>query len=98
MLELVQIAEVVLDGQASLTRPAERFTQLFLRDQHPCPQGRDRPHIGEVVTHIQALRLVEQVEGAAQISFGLADPSHRDPPAIAVLRQADVLAELLAAQ
>src|SRR5947209_5413294 len=46
----------------------------------------------------QALRLVEQVQRAAQIPFGLADPGHRDPPAIPVLRQPGVLAQFLASQ
>jgi hypothetical protein len=49
-------------------------------------------------SHIQVLRLVEQVECATQISFSLPYPRHRDPPAIPVLRQPGVLAQLLAAQ
>ena len=98
VLELAQVDEVVVDGQALLTRPAERFTQLPLRDPDPCLQRRDRPHVGEEITHIQALRLVEQIECAAQISFSLPYPGHRDPPAIPVLRQPDVLAQLLAPQ
>ena len=98
VVELAQIAEVVVNRQALLTRPAEGFTQRPLRDQHPGPQGRDRPHVGEVVTHIQALRLVEQVECAAQISFSLPYPSHRDTPAVGVLPQPDVLTQLLAPQ
>ena len=65
VLELAQVAELVLDGQAPLTHPAERFTQLALRDPHPRPQRRDRPHVGGEVADVQALRLVEQVERAA---------------------------------
>ena len=98
VLELAQVAEVVLNGQALLTRPAEGVIQPPLRDPHPCPQRRDRTHVGREVTHVQALRLVEQVERAVQISFSLPDPSHRDAPAIAVLRQPGVLAQLLARQ
>ena len=98
VLELAQVTEVVVDGQALLTRPAEGFTEPALRDPDPCLQRRDRPHIREEVAHIQALRLVEQVECAAQVSFSLAYPGHRDPPAIRVLRQPGVLAQLLAAQ
>ena len=98
VLELAQVTEVVIDGQALLTRPAEGFTESALRDPDPCLQRRDRPHVGEEVAHIQALRLVEQVECAAQISFSLAYPGHRDPPAIPVLRQPGVLAQLLAPQ
>ena len=86
VLELAQVAEVVLSGQALLTRPAEGFAQPPLRDPHPCPQRRDRTHIGEEVTHVQALCLVEQVERAVQISLGLPYASHRDAPAIPVLR------------
>src|SRR5947208_3225307 len=85
VLELAQVAEVVVDGQTSLTGPAEGFTQLPLGDPHPCPQGRDRPHVGEEVTRIEALRLVEQVDCAARVSFSLAYPGHRVPPAMPVM-------------
>src|SRR3954454_5521776 len=98
VLELARVAEVVVNRQALLTRPAKGFTQRPLRDQHPGPQGRDRPYVGEVITHIQALRLVEQVECAAQISFSLPYPSHRDTPAVGVLPQSNVLTQLLAPQ
>ena len=98
MLELAQVTEVVVSGQALLTRPAERFTESALRDPGPCPQGRDRPHVREEVAHVHALRLVEQIERAAQIPLSLAYSGHRDPPAIPVLRQPDGLAQLLAAQ
>ena len=98
VLELAQVAEVVRGGQTSLPHPAERFTQPPLCDPHPCPHGRDGSHIGEEVTDVQALRLIEQVECAVQISFSLSYPGHRDLPAVPVLRQACVLAQLLASQ
>ena len=98
VLELAQVAEVVLGGQALLTRPVQGFTQPALRDPHPCLQRRYRTHIWEKVTHIQALCLVEQVERAVQISLGLPYSSHRDAPAIPVLREPGVLAQLLAFQ
>src|ERR1022692_1934470 len=79
-------------------RPAEGFTEAALRDPDPCLQRRDRPHIREHVAHVQALRLVEQLKCAGQVSFSLGYPSHRDPPAILVLRQSVVLAQLLARQ
>src|SRR6266545_2875933 len=87
-----------MSGQALLTRPAEGFTQPPLRDPHPCLQRRDRTHIREEVTHMQALCLLEQVERAVQVSLGLPYASHCDPPAIPVLREPGVLALLLAAQ
>ena len=98
VLELAQVAEVVINGQALLTRPAESFTESALRDPDPCPQCRDRPHIREEVAHIEALRLVEQVKRAGQVSLSLRDPGHRHPPAIPVLRQPGVLTQLLASQ
>src|SRR6185437_5956369 len=98
VLELARVAEVVIDGQAMLTGPAESFTESALRDPDPGPRGRDRPHVREEVAHIEALRLVEQVERAAQISFGLPYPRHRHPPAVTVLRQPGLLAEFLASQ
>ena len=98
VLELAQVTEVVISGQALFARPAERLAQCALRDPGPRLQGRDRPHVGEEVAHVPALGLVEQVEGAAQIPFSLAYPGHRGPPAIAILRQPVVLAQLLALQ
>ena len=98
MLELAQVTEVVIRGQALLTRPAQRFTEPALCDPDPGLQRRDRPYVREEVAHIQALRLVEQIECAAQVSFSLAYPGHRDPPAVRVLRQPVVLAQLLAPQ
>src|ERR1700722_10533228 len=79
-------------------RPAEGFTESALRDPDPGPQRRDRPHVGEKVAYVQALRLIEQIKCAVQIPFSLAYPSHRDPPAIRVLRQPDMLTQLLAPQ
>src|SRR5215469_13799715 len=85
VLERAQVAEVVRNGEATLTCPAEGFTQPPLRDPHPCHERRDRTHIGEEVTHIQAFCLLEQVESTGQISFGLSYASHRNAPAILVL-------------
>src|SRR5690242_1645998 len=81
-----------------LTRPAESFAESALRDPDPCPHRRDRPHIREKVAHIEALCLVEQVERAAEISFGLPYPGHRHTPAVPVLRQPGVLAEFVASE
>jgi hypothetical protein len=80
VLELAQVAQVVRNGEALLTRPTEGFPQPPLRDPHPCHERRDRTHIWEEVSHIQALCLVEQVESAIQISLGLPYSSHRNVP------------------
>ena len=64
VLELAQVAELVVDGQAPLPRPAERLGPPALRDQHPRPQRRDRPHVRGEVADVEALRLVEQLERA----------------------------------
>ena len=96
MFELVQVAQAVVHGQTPLPRPSEGIGPPALRDEHPRPQRGDRPDVRREVTDVAALRLVEQLEGAAQVAVGLADPGHRDPPAIAVLRQADVLAQVTA--
>ena len=98
VLELAQVAELVLGGQALVARPAEGVVEPTLRDPDPGPQGRDRPHVGGEVADVDPLRVVEQVERTVQVSLGLADPGHRDPPAVRVLRQPDVLAQRLAAQ
>src|SRR2546421_11130094 len=85
VFELAQVAEVIRNGEAKLTRPVEGFTHPPLGDPHPCHERCDRTHLWEEVTHIQALCLVEQVERAGQISFGLSYASHRNAPTIAVL-------------
>ena len=98
VLELAQVAEVVCNGQPPLTRPAKGFIQPPLRDPHPRLHCRDRTHVGKEVAHVQALCLLEQVERAVQISLSLAYASHGHAPAIRVLRQPGVLAQLLARQ
>ena len=60
VLELAQVAEVVLSRQALLTRPAEGFAQPPLRDPHPRLQRRDRAHVRGEVARVPALGLVEQ--------------------------------------
>ena len=98
VLELAQIGEIGLSRQALRTRPGQGLAHPALRGQHARPQRRDRPHVRGEVTRVHALGLVEQVEGAVQISLGVPDSRHRDPPAIRVLRQPGVLAQLLGAQ
>src|SRR6266496_2368760 len=98
VLELAQVAKFVLSRQSLLTRPAECFRQPPLRDPHPCLPRRDRMHIGGKVTHVQTLCRVEQVESAVQVSLCLPYASHRDTPAIPVLREPGVLTHLLASQ
>ena len=98
MLELAQVAELVPGRQVLLTRPFQGFAQLPLRDPDLCLQRGDGPHPGQVTAHILALGLEEHVERAVQVSFGRADPSHGDTPAIRVLLEASVVAQFLAHQ
>src|SRR5262249_51182841 len=98
VLEFAQVAEVVLGGQALFTRPAKGLAQSPLRDPHPCHECRYRTHIGEEVSDIQALCLVEQVESAVQISLGLPYASQSNTPTRPVLREPCALAQLLAFQ
>src|SRR6516164_4070669 len=96
MLELAQVAEVIRNREALLTRPAEGFTHPPLRDPHPCYERHYRAHIWEEVSSVQALCLVKQVESAVQISLRFPYSSHRNVPAIPILRYPAVLAQLLA--
>ena len=98
VLELAQVRQVVISGQVLLTRPAEGSTESALPDPDLCPQRRNRPHIREEVADIAALRLVEQVKGAGQVALSLRHPGHGYSPAIPVLRQSGVLAQILARQ
>src|SRR5918995_5403519 len=95
VLELAQVAEIIMGGQAPLPRPVESFTQPTLGDPHPCLQRRYGTHVRVEVAHVQALCLVEQVERAVQVSVGLPYPSHSYAPAIRVLREPGALALLL---
>src|SRR3712207_8130378 len=62
VLELAQVAEVVMGGQALLTRPAQGFSQPTLRNPHPRLQRRYGTHVGVGTFDILALRLVERSE------------------------------------
>ena len=53
------------------------------------------PHVGREVADVDALGLLEQRDGAGQVAFGLAQLGAGDPPAVRVLRQTQVLAQLL---
>src|SRR5919202_2109546 len=81
VLELVEVAEVVMGRQALRTYPIERFTQPALRDPHARLQRCDWPHVGREVTPIPALGLVEQIERALQIALDLPEASHGHAPA-----------------
>src|SRR5262249_53869886 len=69
------------------------FRLVPLRNPHPCLERRNRPRIRKEVTRVQALRLAQEVERACQIALRLPDASHRDAPAILVLRQSGVVAQ-----
>jgi hypothetical protein len=86
VLELAQVAEVVVGGQALLPRPAQGFTQPDLGDPHPRLQRRYGTHVGVWTLDILALRLVEQIERTVQVSLGFLDSRHGNVPAIARLR------------
>ena len=98
VIKLAQVAEVVISRQSPLARPAERLIQLSLGSPYARLQRRDRAHIGEKVTHIQRLCLVQQGERAVQISLRFTDASHGDAPAIGVLREPGMLSLFLASQ
>ena len=53
VLELAQVAEVVVDRQALLARPAQGLAQPPLRDPHARRHRGDGPHIREVVARVQ---------------------------------------------
>ena len=56
VLELAQVAELVVDGQAPLPRPAERLADSPCAIQHPRPQRRDRPHVRGEVADVDGAR------------------------------------------
>ena len=95
VLELAQVAEVVIGGQPLLLHPAQRIAHAALRDQHARPDGTDRTHVRGEVGCVQPFRLVQQAEGGVDVSLGHADAGNGDPHAMPVLRQAGVLAQLL---
>ena len=98
VVELAHVAQLVLDGDAMRAGPAQRLAQLPLRDPDPGLHRGDRPDIRVVVARVQPFRLVKELESGVEISFGLPDASHRDAPAIWVLRQTGTFTEVLAQQ
>ena len=72
MFELVQVAEIVVDGQAPLTRPLQRFGQPALRNPDPGLQRRYGTHVRQGRPDEQALSLVQQAESALQVALCLA--------------------------
>ena len=96
VLELAQVGQLVVHRQSLAARPVADVVQPALPDPDPRLQRRDRADPGREVPDVHPVRLVEQVERAVEVSLGLADPGHGDPPPVAVLRQSLVLAELLA--
>jgi hypothetical protein len=62
VLELTQVAEVVINGEAPLTRPSQGFSSVNL--PNPPLQRRYRTHIRDGAPVIEPFRLVEQVESA----------------------------------
>ena len=95
VLVLADVGQVVVRGEVVLARPVEGLRQPALRHQQACPHRRHRPHVGGEVADVDALGLLEQRDGAGQVAFDLAQPGAGDPPAVRVLRQAEVLAQLL---
>ena len=66
VLELAQLAEVVVSGQAPLARSTQGFGQPAPPQPHPRPQRRDGAHVGDGATGMHALRVVEQVDCACR--------------------------------
>ena len=97
VLELLEVAEVVPGGQATLAGPICRLAQTSCRDPQPYLSCGDRSDIRGVVADVEAGSLVEQIEGTAQISLGLPDSSGDDARPVRVLRKAEVVAEVAAA-
>ena len=80
VLELAQVAELVVGRQTPLLRPSRAR-----RRASPCASrsrartAGDRPHVRGEVAGVDALRLVEQLERAVEVALGLAggEPSRR---------------------
>ncbi len=94
---LAQVRRLVVRGNAVPAGPLQRGGQVPVRRQHSGAQCRDRSHVRREVAHVHAFRLREQPERRAGIALGLPDQRHRHPPPAGVLRQAELLAELVTA-
>src|ERR687894_123985 len=78
VLELAHVVRVVVDRQPPLLRPRERVGPSALSGEHARPQRRDRPHLGEVVTDVAALRLLQETE--CRRAAARSPPSAWTPP------------------
>ena len=95
VLELPEVADVVVRREPAPLGPLEGQVRAPLTDPHPGPSGRDGLHVGGEVAVVDPLRLVEQGERAGQVAVGLADAGLGDAPAVRGARQAEVVAELV---
>ena len=96
VLELAQVVRLVRHRQPAFRRPRERQVRPALPDPDPGPHRGDGSYVGREVCVVDVLCLGEQIECAGGITVDLVQPGHGDPPAVPVLGQARVLAELMA--
>jgi len=98
VLELAQVAKIVVDGEIALTHPAQGFAEPTLGQPDLRFHRSNRPHIWKKVTHIPVLCLVEEIERADQISLSLQYSSFCDAPTMRVLREPGMFTQLRASQ
>ncbi len=93
VLELIQVREIVRDGQAASARPSLSLGQVSLCEIHLCLQRCDRAHIGHRVLDVHPLRGIEQFERRVIVALSLFHAGLRDVPAVRPIHQGRALAQ-----
>ena len=90
---LGEVAQLVVNGDASARRPAARRREIASRDVHAGGDRRNGASGRRIVGVIELLRLVEELERAGEVAVDLRQASLGHTPAIGVLRQREVIAQ-----
>jgi hypothetical protein len=96
MLELRDVAEVIVGGEPVCLRPAVPGIEPAQLDLDPGLHRGDRSDTGRVVGVVAGGGLGEQFERFSEVSLGLMEASGGNPPPVGVLREPQVFAKFCA--
>ena len=94
VLVLAEVDGVVVGGETGVGRPLLGAGEVAGGEPHPGRGGGDRPRLWGVVGVVALLGFPEQVEGPGVVAVGGSEPGLDDAPAVGVLAQCQVLAQL----
>ncbi len=96
MLELAQVVQIVVNGQALLTDPVQRFREPALCKPAAHLLRRDGTNVGNDAPDIESLGFVEHAHSAIKVALNPLQSRPGNAPAITRLGQVGELAQLRA--